>query len=186
MKSTNWVSCVIAAAFAVLSMGQVVSGQVVITNFGANASNDGIGWTYTSGTSTISGTEVFGSYLYGTPINSNISGATQLSITANVTTDPLSNFTVTLEDSGGKTALATFDWTSFLGGATVAVAFTSVDPLFNYNITNWSLDSGSSGNAIGVSFTSLSAVTIPEPSTYALLALGAGAIGIMVRRRRKV
>jgi hypothetical protein len=85
---------------------QILPGQI-ITNFGSNANNGG-GWTYTSGTSTITGTEGLGDLLFGTPLSLSYSGATHFSLTANVSTAPTGTFSFSLEDNTGKVASASF------------------------------------------------------------------------------
>lgn len=178
----------IKVLLTVFTLGLLVGAQAqVITTFGTSVSDDGSGWTYTGATSSLSGSEASGAYLLNplAPLSLDLSGANGLSLTAKVTTDPFSNFTITLEDGTGKVAIADFDWTGFVGANptyTVVASFSTLTSGFNFaDVDYWTIDSGSSGNAIAASFTNLSA--IPEPSSFALLALGAGALGFMVRRR---
>jgi hypothetical protein len=169
----------IVLVLAFVSVGQA---QVLISSFGGSASSSA-GWTYTPGTSTLSGTEGIGEVLFGAPANADISGNTFLRLTANAATAPAGSFTITLEDISSNTVGATFTWGSFLGGATNTQAL--VGGAFNYsNIVGWTLDSGGSGQALNVSFSDLSAVTaVPEPSTFAFL-IAAG-IGSFVAYRRR-
>lgn len=156
----------------------------LITNFGTNAGSSGT-WVYNSGTSTLSGTEGLGDTLAGVPTVVNYTGASFISLTANVTTAPNNNFTFILLDGEGDSVEAIFDWASFIGGATVQSAL-STNGLFNSaNVIDWNLVGGGSGTTINATLTSASGV-IPEPSTYALLGLGLGALFFVRRRYSKV
>ncbi|MFM8719191.1 MAG: PEP-CTERM sorting domain-containing protein, partial [Chthoniobacterales bacterium] len=96
---------------------------------------------------------------------------------------------VTLEGGSGKYATTLFDWASFTGlSSTVTVAVNSAGavPGFEWNnIIGWTWDSGGSGGTINATITELTATAVPEPSTYALLALSGLAIGGYAMRRRR-
>jgi hypothetical protein len=159
----------------------------VISNFGNTATKFGT-WTYTSGTSVLSGTETGGDSLFGAPLFTSINAASQLRLTANASVAPAGVFTITLEDNTGKTATAQFIWSEFVGGSTQTEPFYAVSPGFSYaNLVGWSLESGGSSQPINTSLTQLSAVVVPEPSTYALgagLLLGLCIVRREVRKRR--
>jgi hypothetical protein len=172
---------ILLAAFIVISTSFCQA--QLITNFGATASNGGA-WTYTPGTSTISGNEGPGDLIFGTPAFGDYTGSTQFTLTGTVISAPSAGFTVLLEDSTGDTATALFDWADFIGGATISSTFTPVGGFDISDVINWNLVSGGSGEAVNATFSSLSATTIPEPSTYALMGLGLA--GLLIYRRRKV
>jgi len=165
------------AAFTSLSRAQLV------TNFGTSADTSGATWVYTSGTSSLSGTEAAGDLLFNTSVLAlNLTGSSQIRITANVTTAPLAGFTFILQDGEGDEVNASFNWASFIGGATITSNF-STNALFNYaDVQGWNLFGGGSGTTIAATLTSATAV--PEPSTYALLALGLGSL-VFLRMRSK-
>jgi hypothetical protein len=177
----NWMEAV--ALFACVSASQAA---VVITNFGATASSGG-SWTYTPGTSTISGTEGPGDLIFGVPNNLNIAGNIYIQLTGTVITAPAGSFTVTLEDTSFNQAIATFQWSSFTGGGPVTVVKPLVFTTFDFtSLGQWSLDSGGSFQPVNASFSTMSATTaVPEPSTYAMLALGGVLLGGVALRRKK-
>lgn len=169
-------------AFLLISFTSLSQAQL-ITNFGATAVTGG-GWTYTSATSSLSGTEGAGDLLFNaSTITLDLTGSSHVRITANVTTAPNAGFFFALEDVGFEQVVAIFSWIDFVGGATISSPF-SINPAFDYgNVEFWNLNSGGSGSAIAATLTSATAV-IPEPSTYALLALGLGSL-VFFRMRSK-
>jgi hypothetical protein len=158
-------------------------GAVLITNFGFDATNGG-SWTYTPATSTISGTEGPGDLIFGTPANLDLGSDRWISLSGNATTAPAGSFTITLEDNIGQTATAEFQWTQFTGGSTrtQALSYTSFDFA---HVVGWSLDSGASFQAVNASFSQLTVVTVPEPSTCLLLLGGMAIAGKAASLRRK-
>lgn len=156
------------------------SSAAVITSFGSDAEKDGA-WSWNSGTSTLSGTEVTGDTLYGVPYSGNFGDFSAISITANATTAPLAGFTFLLEDTEGRLAIAQFFWLDFVGGNTVS-SVVQFDAGFDKSaIGGWQLASGGSGSPINVVLTSASA--IPEPSAAVALA-GVATLGFAATRRR--
>ena len=166
-------------AFTSLSKAQLV------TNFGASADTNATTWVYNQGTSSLSGNEASGDLLFNTnPILLNLTGSIQIRITANVTTAPGAGFSFALQDGQGDEVQAAFSWASFIGGATITSAL-STNVLFNYaDVQGWNLVGGGSGAGIAATLTSATAV-IPEPSTYALLALRLGGLVLMRMRSKR-
>lgn len=145
-----------------ISFGQLIS------SFGPTVDDEGSGWTYNPSNSTLTGVETFGSYLTGEPLSTDYTGATGLLLIANVTTNPFSVFSITLEDNLGRVAVSNFTWADFIGGASIQSEFFTIQSGFNFaNVAGFTIDGGSSNNSINVTFTSLSA--IPEPSSYGVI-----------------
>jgi len=155
----------------------------LITTFGLSAENGG-SWSYDPNTSTISGTEGFGDLLYGSPENASLlTGNTYISLTGIATTIPAGVFYVTLEDSSGNIATATFLWSSFAAGPQTVQAELNYTTFDFSEVTIWNLVSGSSLQSVNASFSQMSAVAaVPEPS--ALLLVGGAAFCFVARRRR--
>jgi len=166
---------------AALAIFVNVANAQLITDFGLNA-NDGGGWTYSAGTSTLTGTEQAGDLIFGSTSFLNYSGVTGITLDLNVTMAPNSGLTFILQDSEGDEVSATFDWNDFIGGAT-ANSSLSINPLFDYaNVIGWNLVGGGSGSLINATLDSATAV-VPEPTTLALLT-GSLTLGLILRRRR--
>jgi len=169
-------------AFCLISFTSLSQAQL-ITGFGATA-GAAFGWTYTPGTSSLSGTQGAAASLENSsPIALNLTGSSQVTITANITTAPSLGFFFVLLDGGSEDVTATFSWNDFLGGATITSSF-SFNAAFDYtDVVGWNLNGGGSAGPIAATLTSATAV-IPEPSTYALLALGLGSL-VLLRMRSK-
>jgi len=171
----------LALLFGLLATAQAQ----VITNFGSTAFTDDTGWTWTPGTSTLTGTEGAGFLLYGTPFTANLTGATSLSITANATTAPSAGFNFVLEDNTGKTATALYSWLAFQGGTTTISSVLNAQSGFSFaNVTSWNLVSGGSGSSINVALSSVAVSAVPEPATYAAL-FGLASLGFCIMRKRR-
>ena len=96
--------------------------------------------------------------------------------------------TITVMNAVSGTNVADFDlgasytWTiaTAANGITGDVSNITIDRSAFSNATDGTFSLSISGNNLDLSFT-----PVPEPSTYALLALGLGVIGLAVRRRHR-
>jgi hypothetical protein len=179
-------SLTLALSIAAASLSHAATGP--ITNFGSSALTDD-GWSYVG--STLSGTEGLGFLLYGEPISNDFTGATQITITANVAgaaNAPANGFTFLLLDGQDDSATAIFNWSDFIGGATVSADLVNISSGFDFGaVIGWNLVGGSSNAAINVVLSTALATApsvIPEPSSYAALA-GLAALGLVAARRRR-
>ena len=183
-----------ALLLAVLIQNASAVGSINLTLFGSSVAGDG--WTWTAGTSTVSGTDAPGAVLYPDPSFAgadlttldNYSGpnSLRLTLTGFVTTAPTGAFTITLEDNVGNLSATPFLWSSYgLSSSTVTNPVTVASPFNWNNIAGWTLDAGGSSSAVNATFTSLNVIAVPEPSTYALLAMSGAAFGGYVIRRRR-
>lgn len=127
-------------------------------------------------------------FFYTTPAS--IGSNSLLSVTAqSFATNLATSFEVTLKDTLGATAAASFTTASFpTGSYTTATGLLTLTGLFNGNsIDSMIISGGQPGGLVtfNVSFDNISAV--PEPSTYAAI-FGASVFGVVaaMRRRRKV
>jgi hypothetical protein len=127
-----------------------------------------------------------GGSLFGSVPTVSIIGSTALlSLTAIVTENPGTSFTLELYDNS-QLATYTGNWANFTTGAssTATLQFASAPAGFNYaNITGVFLNTGgASGPSVTATLDQLTA--IPEPSTYAAI-LGLVCIGAAIVKRRQ-
>jgi hypothetical protein len=187
-----------AALLAILILACFESRAAInLTTFGADVDSFG-DWTYTPATSTLSGDAADGDLLY--PVNSpdpgwdfaSLLGPGQFlvfNLTGFVTTSPGGGFQITIEDGSANQTATAFSYSSFgLTSSTVQVAVStdSTPGEFDWsNVVNFNLVNSSIGT-IDATFTNLEVAAVPEPSTYALLALSGVAFGgYIIRRRRR-
>ena len=110
----------------------------ILTTFGSDAESFG-SWTYQPSSSLLEGSASPGDMLYGSALSQDITGATELTLTASASTPPSGSFQIILEDDGGNYAWADFYWADFLGSASVTSAFSSIDtPSTLPNFTSFS------------------------------------------------
>lgn len=124
-------------------------------------------------------------------INGNATGALVFQVTAQLAPTNVAPFLVLqMTDSGVNTVAAslstslfnTSSFTTVNSGLFTLVNGTSFD--FGH-ITSWTFGGGGTGiNTLNITFDNL-ALAVPEPSTYALLALGLGVVALPIFRRRR-
>lgn len=191
-KSPSFI--VLLAAFLGISALASVNGRAAInlTTFGSDVDVFG-SWSYDPGTSTLSGTTAPADTLYpvapstwdfsalGSP------GDLVFQLTGFVTTSPGGGFQITIEDGDGNSTATDVDFSLFTTTSStveVLVSTLSAPGAIDWSsIQGWNIVSSVSG-PIDATFTSLDVNVIPEPSTYALLALSGLAFGGYVVRRR--
>jgi hypothetical protein len=184
----------IVSVIAVFSLNASAQ-SVTLSNFLSSAEgfpNSPAGWNYNTSTSVLSGSNTIDSLVFstsGSPWNISAVGTNstrQIQLTISGTPDGTGTFNFTLEDNNSNQFLSpTFTWTEFATENTVAKNFSagSTPEGFNFaNITSWNLNSSSASGSINVQLAQLSVV--PEPSTYALMALGGLVLFFMVRRHK--
>jgi hypothetical protein len=185
-----------ASAIALIlltSLAPQARAAINLTTFGSDADSFGT-WVYNPATSNISGTAAPGDLLYPTsPTGWDLSTLGSPSnfvfqLTGFVTTSPGGGFQLTLEDADGNISATDVDFSLFgTTSSTVQIAVNTASSPGSINwasINNWNLVS-SVGGSIDATFTNLNVAAVPEPSTYALLALSGLALGGYAMRRRR-
>ncbi len=168
--------------------------SIDLSSFGSSVEGDA--WTWTPATSTVSGSDAAGAVLFPSSFSAvnltnlnNYAGSPanlRLTLTGFVTTSPGGAFTISLEDGLGNVSATPFLWSAFTTtSSTVTNPVTVVSGFQWNNVVAWTLDSGGTGNTVNATYTSLQVTAVPEPSTYALLALGGLALGGYAIRRRQ-
>ena len=120
----------------------------------------------------------------------NATGSLVFQVTAQLAPTNLAPFIVLqLTDTTLATAVASISTSSFNTSGFTTVnsgLFSFPGGSFDFSqVTGWTFGGGTTGiNTLNITFDSLS-LAIPEPSTYALLALGLGVIALPILRRRR-
>lgn len=166
-----------------------------ITGFGTGDSFSASpnGFTATPGVSAyaISGTEG-ADFFASLPAAVSVSdfATKKLELTGTITANPGTAVNIELFDDNGDSAVYKGFWSSFTlnTASTADLAFDSFTGAFNGNITGFLLSTAPGTATITISLDNLSAVSavvVPEPSTYASLA-GVVVLGFVAYRRRRV
>lgn len=193
-------------ALSLLTLGWCTNAQAqLITNFSSTGTNpvltsdlqgswvgkgtQGSSFTITAAASDSAGSTNGLFTTLGTPVNisTNVSRL-QLTGVLNSATPTTNSFTISLFDSSLNEADYTFHWSSFAGGPVSIVGTLGANSGFNGTVSSFLIVPGGAigdVSTIGFTFDSLMAVAVPEPSTYALMALGLGVVGFGAYRRQK-
>lgn len=189
MKNIKYLLTVAFAAVTCSLSAQTITGFG--TGDGFTASPNGFTATPSVGAYAISGTE--GSDFFGTlPATVTITSFTtkKLQLTGTISANPGSAINIELFDTNGDSAVYKGFWSSFTlnTASTADLAYDSFTGAFNGDVTGFILSTAPGTATITISLDSLSAVSavaVPEPSTYASLA-GVAALGFVAYRRRRV
>lgn len=190
---TTWLTAVLVFASVACS----VSAQIQITGFGTgDFTVDSSTLAITSQTATaiaLSTNDQSGTFAgyFGATLGErtvDITGqSSRLALTATVTTNPASNFNLTLFDSSLNTHAYQGNWASFLVGAATTAVLNEVagqsGPFDFGAVVGFDLGFGGTGSPIVVTLDNLSTSAIPEPGalTFTLGCIAAAAH--FVRRR---
>lgn len=195
MKNTllTLLGTLVFATAASLQAGPILqAAPITISDFSEGITSDAP-WVWNSGnkTITISGSNSPAGLIYpDNPISMDISSAgTKFKLTMATPvsgTNPGGSFFVSLESSGGGLATGTFAWSAFTTSVVNETTFSTSGGFNPATVVNWNIGDGGYGGSGtltgGASLVSLQVV--PEPSTYALMALGVLGLFLAARRRK--
>jgi hypothetical protein len=187
MKKLIALSAIIAVSTVCYSYS-----AVLITNFSEPITADAP-WVWSSANATLSITSPnssAGSLYPDSPVTAYSIGSNnqfQLTLANTVSggVTPGGGFRVSLESNGGGAATAIFSWSTFTTSTTGTATFSTSGGFNPSEVVQWNIFDGGSGGTgalTGARLTSLQAV--PEPSTYALLAIAAVGFFLSIRRRK--
>lgn len=110
---------------------------------------------------------------------------TAISLTAFVTTNPTSSFSIELRDTASSLIRFDGSFSSFTTGATSTVDLSYVSGTTNGTINRIILTTNGFGNTLNVTLDNLATVSaVPEPATYAAL-FGVASLGFVAWRKRR-
>ncbi|MBI3886739.1 MAG: PEP-CTERM sorting domain-containing protein [Opitutae bacterium] len=202
MRKTISLSCLILALIGAKLSAQVIvvldnfnSGTVTGTVITANpgpSSWVGVGRVIQNADSITVGAGALDDQGWGVSnISVNATGTLVFQLTAQLSALPANlapSLVLQLIDTNLNTAVASVSTSLFSTSSLTTVnsgAF-QLSGSFDFSqITGWTFGGGTTGiNALNITFDNL-ALAVPEPSTYALLALGLGVVAVPVLRRRR-
>jgi len=182
---------------AYLLGGNQSAQAILITGFGTTAEPpasaftiDGATSNFTTITQTALNTNVVGTdttqIFAGTFGTINIAGLNTIQLTATLTgTNAATNFSVDLFNAAlSESRLYSGNLISFVSGSPTTVVLTFVSETASFNDIGAFQYTGNGTGSLPVNITFDSLEAIPEPSTYALLALGLGSL-VFFRKRSK-
>ncbi len=179
-------------ASLVLFCGITQSKAILISDFGSgNFTIDGGSTSFTTTNQTSSTTNAIGldtnvlAGIFTTVFDS--SGYTNFFLDAKVTgINPGTSFNV---DFYSADFLQTRTYTAFLSGfgsgvnTSIELTFTTETATFN-DFGGFQFTGGGTGDALNITFNSVTATAVPEPATWALLAAGLATVVVLRRRRQ--
>ena len=172
------------------------SAQIVLDTFNSGAATGsvraGSTWvgnvTQNTTTITVGGTAKDDNGWGVTGLSLNATGLTNLFVTAQLEAgNAATSFVIQFEDVSLNTQVFSVSSAAFTVGSltTVNIPINFTGPFNRANISGWNIGGGSTGIlAFNFTFDNL-LLSIPEPSTYGLLALGLGVVLVPVLRRRR-
>lgn len=181
-------------AFTTLSALGSFGQSLNLSSFGSSAEAfSSSGWSYNATTSVLSGSNTIDSLAYnasGGPWNLTTVGSIPSLSLQLVLASPASgstgSFNITLEDGDGIQYVSpSWTWSEFASSVSVDKSYSSgtiPDGFDPSNVVSWNINSQSASGSVNVELSQLNVV--PEPSTYALMALGGLVMFFMIRRRK--
>lgn len=193
---------IFAAAAALMAIGGPASAAVFSDNFESyttalNQTNFGTNWTVTSGSVDLVGPGLFGELcntgskcvdLDGSTSDAGVFASLALNLTGGVTYT--AHYDVAANRRGGTDLL-----TVMFGTASAMYTLTSASALDPFTTLALSFTPGTTGSYnlsfstaggdnIGPLLDNVSVVAVPEPATWAMMIIGFGGVGALMRRRR--
>ncbi len=187
----------VKSAFLIAAMMVQAHGQILITGFGTGAPNpytvtfSNFTDTQTASTLEISGND-FTNTLVGnvTPVSVGNPSSLQLTASYSSLSTSTANFQIELVDSNSNGLIYQGNLNSFSprnSDVTLQLNFFGTDGAFNGIVSTVAFSPGGSGSSLDLTLNTLT-TTAPEPSAFALLAIGAVVVagGTRILRKSKI